>query len=108
MKTNEKELNESLTKFIQQVADMYFMAIRNNEEECLDDPGENYNEYERFVFKVRNAFDRLRNLEKVFINNEFFYQDYPNWWQKDYSLARFKRMKLKSMLKFKEALENEI
>ena len=106
---NSKKIElKELTNFIQKIADMYFLAIRNNEEEMLSENTEHYNDYERFVFKVRNAFESLSREEKILINNEFFYQDYPNWWRKSYSPNRYYRMKRKSMLRFKEALDHEI
>lgn len=93
---------------INQIAEMYFSAISSkNDEEVLYDSEEELSDYERFVLRIRRAFESLNKEEQLFINNEFFYQDYPNWWKKRYSKAAFFKIRNRSMKRFKEAFDHE-
>ena len=98
----------SLEKSINQIAEKYFLAIsRRDEAGMIHDVEEGLSDYERFVLKVRRAFDKLSQTEKLFINNDFFYQDYPYWWLGKYSKSSYHKIRMRSMLAFKEAFENE-
>ena len=59
-----------------------------------------------YVLKVKKAYEQLDPIDRDFINNEFFYQKYPYWWENIYSKTTFYRLKRKSMECFKEAFEN--
>lgn len=98
----------SLSNRIQQIADMYFVALRHVES------GEEINGlrgtlvgFVAFINKVKNAYYQLDDLEKIFINNDFFYEEYPNWWKPIYSKSTYYRLKKRSMKRFKEAFDNE-
>ena len=97
-KTNEfHELND----YVKKIADDYFVArekIRNSED---SETNSNY------VMRVKNAFNKLDPIGQSFINNEFFYQKYPFWWEDIYSKTTYYRLKRKSMESFKEAFEND-
>ena len=106
LKQNE-EFN-ALTCSVQQIANMYFAALRHVES------GEEINGlrgtlvcFVAFVNRVRKAYYQLDDLEKVFINNDFFYEEYPNWWKSIYSKSTYYRLKKRSMKRFKEAFDNE-
>ena len=60
-------------------------------------------DFDEFLLKVEKAYSALSENEKNLINNEFFYQDYPDWWRKKYSKATFYRIKKQSMKDFLEA-----
>lgn len=53
-----------------------------------------------FVWKVNNAFSYLSKEEKQMINNEFFYEQYPLWWKRQYSEKTFLTLKRKAVLNF--------
>ncbi|MEA5061066.1 MAG: hypothetical protein VB015_01430 [Erysipelotrichaceae bacterium] len=52
------------------------------------------------VKKVESAFNHLSALDKQFINNEFFYEQYQFWWVPIYSKSTFYRLKRKAMSTF--------
>lgn len=96
-KTNEFH---QLSEYIQKIADDYFVARdkiqkRKRIKNSLD-----------YVTRVKKAYEQLDPVDQNFINNEFFYQKYPMWWQDIYSKTTFYRLKRKSMESFKEAFEN--
>ena len=98
-----KELREEIEK----IAKMYFLALSKSKEKKISDSKRSLNEYEKFIYRVRRAFSTLNNIEQEFINNDFFYQAYDDWWTERYSRASYYRMKTKSMIRFKEAFDNE-
>lgn len=79
---------------------------------CIEDIAKKYFEYlkdtkqegsKTYIQKVKSAYSELDNLEQQFINNDFFYQNYPNWWKKLYPKTTYYRIKKKSMISFLEA-----
>ena len=50
--------------------------------------------------KTLVAFNALSAIDQRFINNEFFYQDYSNWWVPYYSKSTFYRLKRRAMEEF--------
>ena len=110
MMTNSKfSFYRELTKRIQEIAKNYFIALRKTQIKglTLSDSESEENDYERHVRRVKNAFDSLDALEKTFINNEFFYEDYPDWWNKTFSKTTYYRLRRRSMIRFVEAFESE-
>ena len=97
-----------LTLIITRVADMYFFALKRIDmQEVARDSKRSIDDYKLYVVRVRRAFNRLASVEQKCINNDFFYQDYPNWWKKKYSRSSYYRLRKRSMINFKEALEHE-
>ena len=97
-----------LATVVKEVADFYFYALKHVESRGrIFDSEEAMCDYERFVIRVRNAYDKLDNVEKAFINNDFFFEKYPFWWQNIYSKTTYYRLKRRSMTNFMEALNNE-
>ena len=94
---------------IKTIAMNYFIALRclEKEERVFNDSDGEENDYEKHVRRVRKAFQSLDGLERTFINNEFFYEDYPEWWNKTFSRTSFYRIRRKSMIDFLEAFNNE-
>ncbi len=107
MELTLKKGKKSPTEEIEEIAKLYFFAVRKAKELTLSDSDRGLTDYERFIDKVQNAFDSLTDIEKEFINNDFFYQAYPNWWMKYYSKSKYYSIKRKSMLSFLEAFEYE-
>lgn len=88
--------------------DIELIAIRYFD--CLEKLTKNLKHkdaYATFVKRVKEAYDKLDMLEQRMINNEFFYQDYPDWWRNVYSKSTFYRIKKTSMLHFLEAFNGE-
>ena len=90
----------SLVGYVQSIANHYFLAINN-----LRVDKDSY-EDGNYVKRVKNAYLELNGEMRRFINNDFFYEDYPFWWKRYYSKATYYRLKRKSMLKFKEAFDS--
>lgn len=89
----------SLEGYVQSIANHYFLAINNLKVDREDSESNSY------IMRVRNAYLELDGVMRKFINNDFFYEDYPFWWKRYYSKATYYRLKRKSMLKFKEAFD---
>lgn len=97
-----------LASVVKEVADYYFFALKHVESrEKIFDSEEAIRNYEQFVLSVRSAYNKLDNVEKALINNDFFYEKYPFWWEKIYSKTTYYRLKRRSMTNFMEALNNE-
>lgn len=96
-KTNEFH---ELSDYVKKIADDFFLAREKIRK--LEDPETNAN----YVSRVKNAYEQLDPVGQSFINNEFFYQKYPFWWEKIYSKTTYYRLKRKSMESFKEAFDN--
>ena len=94
----------TLSKQIQEIANLYFHALTILKTRC----GQREKiKNQKLVDKVKSAFYKLDCLEREFINKEFFYDDYPRWWEKAYSKTTYYRIKRRSMKNFKEAYEYE-
>ena len=107
---NDKKIKprkRSLENEINQISRMFFLAREVDEFEKLSDI-DAVDEKERYVSRVRAAFDSLKEEEKEMINNEFFYENYPFWWVNKYSRSAFYRLRNRSMFNFKKAFENAI
>ena len=61
------------------------------------------NPFIQFCFDVENAFYSLPSPLRKIINNEFFYQDFPEWWKSIYSKKHFTQLKKIAIYKFMEA-----
>ncbi|MGM9873336.1 MAG: MG284/MPN403 family protein [Bacilli bacterium] len=72
---------------IQKIAYEYINGYQNNQS--------------RFLCKlVDTSFNNLNFVSKQIINNEFFFNDYPYWWEKYYSKRYFLKLKKKAMNQF--------
>ena len=61
----------------------------------------------KYMDRVNAAYSALNEIERSIINNDFFYQAYPNWWKKYYTRSKYYLIKKRSMMSFLEAFENE-
>ena len=103
-------LYKNMAKDIKTIAKNYFIALKRRKilarqelRECL----EVEDDFERHIRKVRAAYNQLDALEKTFINNDFFYQNYPEWWKDSFSKTTYYRLRRQSMIHFKEVFDNE-
>ena len=54
---------------------------------------------------VNESFSKLSFVSQQIINNEFFFNDYPFWWEKYYSKKQFIKLKKKAMNQFLYSLK---
>ena len=105
METNE---TQALVDSIRQIAKMYLLAVHTNEKTPSEKQGdETFIKNQIFIDKVNDAFNKLDGLERSLINNDFFYQAYPDWWKKQFSRSTYYRIRRISVRHFKMAFENE-
>ena len=107
MQITLKKGRKSLAIEVAEIAKMYFLALRKIRDGGLSDPSKDLSDYEKYIGRVQVAFDSLTDIEKEFINNDFFYQAYPNWWMKYYSKSKYYLIRKRSMASFLEAFEYE-
>lgn len=98
---------KTLTGFMSQVAEFYFLAKSKVNAVSLSDISPQQNDYLKYINRVEKAFNQLTDIEKEFINKDFFFEAYPNWWRKYYSRTTYYRIRKRSILSFKEAFNNE-
>ena len=97
----------SLTKLdtqIREIAKFYFVALRNINYACFSNGEQDtYSPFYKYYLDVEQAFNKLNKEQKKIINNEYFYQAYSNWWQKEYKLNGFNKIKKRAIKEFLEA-----
>lgn len=100
----------SLSKKIQEIAIKYFNSRKeinslggflNPNNIDIDNP------FSIYIEKVQHAYESLTDIERAIINNDFFYQNYPKWWEGYYKRSTYYRYKSIAMKKFIEVFENE-
>lgn len=95
---NEENLDERMIG----IANNYFLARRIlNSSLSLTD--ENFNILCAYINNVKKAFSSLQMEEQTFINNEYFYEAAPLWWQKTLSFNSYRKIKRQSINHFLEA-----
>ena len=107
MSTVKKKLRKTLHQEVEEIAKLYFIAMQIMKNEVLSDSKGKPSDQQRYIIRVENAFESLTEIEKEFINNDFFYQAYPNWWKKYYTRSKYYLIKKRSMQSFLEAFEYE-
>ena len=55
-----------------------------------------------YISNVKKAFSLLKEDEKLFINNEYFYEAPMNWWKKQYTVQSYHQLKNSSITHFLE------
>ena len=90
-----------LKTLVEGIANQYFTSLK-----ILSESKKGKKKEALFVNRVKNAYATLDCLEQRIINNEFFYQEYPDWWRHTYCRSTFYRIKKKSMKNFLEAFEH--
>ena len=105
----EKTFSE-MAKSLRLIAKNYFTAQRYLRARiCGFSSGDEatINAHQKFISRVHRAYDELADDEKEFINNDFFYDNYPKWWVDRYSVSSYYRHKKTIMRKFLEKLEDD-
>ncbi len=96
-----KKNHTQLINDVKEIATLYFYyqyKLRKKDGGGL--ASTNFEEYQATVDRIDLAFSFLEEDEKDIINNEFFYQSSPDWWELTYSKAEFNRKKDLAMTKF--------
>ena len=108
MANSNRVQSNKLVSEVKAIADLYFYSLEviKKRQQLLRDSEQDVDEYISYVVRVRAAFHTLKHVEQIFINNEFFYEAYPDWWRDLYKESAYYRIRKNSMKHFKEAVEN--
>ena len=105
----EKTSLKNLVKQMETISRLYFSRERIVEGNCLKDV--NYkgvdNLHDSFVNRVEGTYLKLDPLEQLVINNDFFYEDYPGWWEDIFSSKTYTYLRRKSIIHFLEVFYEE-
>lgn len=85
---------------VESIANKYFQSLKSLSKSTV---GKSHTIL--YIKKVKAAYSKLDSLEQRIINNEFFFQEYPDWWKKTYTKTTFYRLKKQSMKDFLEAFK---
>ena len=100
----EKESLRSLTKHMELIAKTFFEFKRENRNEKLVladiNQFDSKHSQNHFVHRVEEAYSGLNPIEQLFINNDFFYEDYPDWWKELYSKSQYTRYMKRAIVHF--------
>ena len=94
---------------IAQIAARYLLCkqfVEEKEYVCSSGEKDSENFYSSYIYRVEKAYDDLEGSHREIINNDFFYQNYPNWWQSFYSKSSYYRIKNAAMKKFLRTFAN--
>lgn len=93
----------TMDKKMQLVANAFFASKKKkNRIHRLSDSEKifDYERYQSFIERVKSIYSCLSIEEKIFINNEYFYEEYPYWWLGIYTKREFKKNKKKAVMHF--------
>ncbi len=102
MKRVEKTSLKNLVKQMEVISRLYFSSERIEERNCLKDINFKRvnNLHDTFVTRVEKTYLKLDPLEQLVINNDFFYEDYPGWWEDIFSQKTYSFLRRKSIIHF--------
>lgn len=92
-----------LESLMKRIVELYFVSLKNIKNQSFDSSDDCYSPYLKYYSDVEEAFSRLSYEQRRIINKEFFYEDYKNWWIKEYRPIRFNRLKKIAIKDFVEA-----
>ena len=92
-----------LEPIMKQIAELYFVALKNIRNKSFESNEDCYSPYLKYYSDVEEAFLKLSSEKRRIINKEYFYDDYKNWWTKEYSLFKFNRLRKSAIKEFVEA-----
>ena len=99
----EKENLNSLSKQMELIAKAFFASKEYIHTHMrLNDSGSFDMKHSQTVFikRVERTYEMLNPLEQLFINNDFFYEDYPLWWKDLYSKSQYQHYKKRTIIHF--------
>ncbi len=102
----QKESLRSLTKHMELIARTFFEFKRDKTKGPVladIDQFDSKHSQNQFVHRVEEAYISLNPIEQLFINNDFFYEDYPDWWRDLYTRSQYMRFMKRSIIHFLRA-----
>ena len=99
----QKESLRSLSKHMELIAKTFFEFKKDKKETYVlsdVDQFDSKHSQNHFVHRVEEAYRGLNPIEQLFINNDFFYEDYPDWWKELYTRMQYTRLMKKSIIHF--------
>ena len=88
-----------LTRQMETIAKIYFTKDQRAMNKMLKDVDSVDTRF-RFNQRVKNAYRQLDPIEQLFINNEYFYENYPGWWKDLFDKNKYKKLKKQSLYHF--------
>ena len=93
----------TLSKKMELISKTYFVSKKRIK--LKDGLHEKFDKHEKnasdiYIDRVEQAYEQLDPLEQLFINNDFFYQEYPFWWTENFSRSTYFRQKKKAIIHF--------
>lgn len=109
MNNFEKSSLKSLIKHMEIISKAYFVDRTKQHEYCLYDSYANRERTpkEIFIDKVEKSYEGLNTLEKLIINNDFFYEEYDYWWDEIFSKKSYLFLKKKAIVHFLKSFYEE-
>lgn len=90
-----------LSNKIEEIASTYFLCLAKLKHAHHTLAEETSYAYEKqYIERVNNAYLKLNERNRKIINNEFFFENYPYWWESQYSSSYFSRIKKEAMQQF--------
>lgn len=99
----QNESLKSLSRHMSLIAKTFFeFKTERRETNYLADVEQSDSKHSQssFVSRVEDAFSGLNTTEQLFINNDFFYEDYPDWWKDIYTRSQYTHYMKKSIIHF--------
>ena len=94
-------MNSKIDTQIKQIAIRYMAALKKEDESYLSSgEKDELNLYQLYLLRIERAFSKLNELEKLVINNEYFFNDYYGWWEEIFTKKFFLKYKNKVAKKF--------
>ena len=102
MASIEKTSLKNLMKRMEMIAKVYFLSKTTGTDCYLNDikHDQSTNSGKAFISRVEETYLVLGPLEQLIINNDFFYEDYPNWWEELFSKTTYLMLKRKALIHF--------
>ena len=102
MASLERTSLKILTKKMEMIAKVYFISKTTGSDCFLNDikHDQSTNRGEEFISRVEETYILLGPLEQLIINNDFFYEDYPDWWVELFSKTTYLMLKRKALIHF--------
>ena len=79
-----------------------FIKARNLLHSCPTLTESNTRMFINYIQAVQKAYERLDEKEKKCLNNEYFYDDKPEWWKKDINEKEFEQLLNRTVIHFME------
>lgn len=105
----EKTTLKNLIREMEIISKLYFTKNEKRVDCYLSDSDaeDRVTPHDRFVSHVEEAYMSLNPLEQLMINNDFFYEEYPDWWKDLFSLKSYNRVKRNAIVHFLKVFYEE-